>query len=49
MYSVLPKQVRSRSGFMGCLASIELGGEYVNPTTDALVPSTLVVSGCEGQ
>jgi len=48
MYDSLPRQVRSRGGYVGCVASLELGGDYVNPLTDALVPSNLLLAGCEG-
>ena len=44
----LPKVLQSRYGFVGCLASLDLGGEALNPTADALVPSNMVVAGCEG-
>ncbi|XP_054713514.1 neurexin-1-like [Uloborus diversus] len=44
----LPKLVQSRHGFEGCLASLDLNGETVDPITDAVVPSTLVSTGCAG-
>ena len=46
--SNLPKVIQSRYGFVGCLASLDLGGEALNPLSDALVPSNMVVAGCEG-
>ncbi len=48
MYSQLPHQIQSRNGFEGCLASLDLNGESPDTTIDALVPSLLVVPGCEG-
>lgn len=47
--SPLPKLVQSRHGFEGCLASLDLNGETVDPIRDAVVPSTLVSSGCAGK
>ena len=48
MYNFLPRQIQSRHGFEGCLASLDLNGESPDTTLDALVPSLLVVPGCEG-
>ncbi|KAH8306323.1 hypothetical protein KR018_007569 [Drosophila ironensis] len=48
MYAKLPASVSSRSGFEGCLASLDLGDTSPSLTSDAVVPSSLVVSGCEG-
>lgn len=48
MYSKLPGSISSRSGFEGCLASLDLGDASPSLTSDAVVPSSLVVSGCEG-
>ncbi|XP_017967806.2 neurexin-1 isoform X2 [Drosophila navojoa] len=48
MYSKLPGSISSRSGFEGCLASLDLGDSSPSLTSDAVVPSSLVVSGCEG-
>ncbi|XP_034137714.1 neurexin-1 isoform X6 [Drosophila guanche] len=48
MYSKLPASISSRSGFEGCLASLDLGDASPSLTSDAVVPSSLVVSGCEG-
>nr|CAH0109280.1 unnamed protein product [Daphnia galeata] len=47
MYNFLPRQMQSRHGFEGCLASLDLNGESPDTTLDALVPSPLVVPGCE--
>lgn len=47
MYGSLPSAIQSRYGFQGCLATLDLGGESINPTADALVPSNFVVNGCE--
>ena len=49
MYANLPKPLRSKLGFQGCMASIELSREAVDPSKDALVPSPLVTEGCEGR
>ena len=49
MYYTLPRQIQSRYGFEGCLASLDLNGESPDTTLDALVPSPLVVPGCEGE
>jgi len=48
MYPTLPKHVQSKHGFEGCLASLDLNGESPNLLVEAVVPSTQVVSGCEG-
>lgn len=48
-YTSLPKLVQSRHGFEGCLASLDLNGETVDPIKDAVVPSTLVSPGCAGK
>ncbi|XP_037909404.1 neurexin-1 isoform X2 [Hermetia illucens] len=48
MYAKLPSAISSRSGFEGCLASLDLGDTSPTLTSDAVVPSSLVVSGCEG-
>ncbi|XP_068155026.1 neurexin 1 isoform X6 [Drosophila tropicalis] len=48
MYSKLPASISSRSGFEGCLASLDLGDTSPSLTNDAVVPSSLVVTGCEG-
>ncbi|XP_076378751.1 neurexin 1 isoform X3 [Megalopta genalis] len=45
-YSQLPKQILSSHGFEGCLASLDLSGESTNLIVDAVVPSSLVESGC---
>ncbi|XP_037947994.1 neurexin-3-like [Teleopsis dalmanni] len=48
MYAKLPASISSRSGFEGCLASLDLGDTSPSLTSDAVVPSSLVVTGCEG-
>ncbi|XP_046998627.1 neurexin-1 isoform X1 [Schistocerca americana] len=48
MYGSLPKQVTSKQGFQGCLASLDLNGESPSLLLDAVVPSTQVALGCEG-
>lgn len=48
MYTKLPPSVVSRSGFEGCLASVDFADVSPSLTEDAVVPSSLVVSGCEG-
>lgn len=49
MFESLPKSIASKAGFEGCLASLDVNGELVDPSgTDALIPSTLVESGCTG-
>ena len=40
--------VASRSGFEGCLSSVDIADLSPSLTEDAVVPSSLVVSGCEG-
>ncbi|KAF7394727.1 hypothetical protein HZH66_007901 [Vespula vulgaris] len=46
-YSQLPKQILSRHGFEGCLASLDLSGESTDLLSDAVVPSSLVEPGCD--
>lgn len=48
MYTKLPPAVMSRNGFEGCLASIDFADLSPSLTEDAVVPSSLVVNGCEG-
>ncbi|XP_035900554.1 neurexin-1 isoform X5 [Anopheles stephensi] len=48
MYTRLPSSIASRSGFEGCIASVDLADTSPSLTEDAVVPSSLVVSGCEG-
>lgn len=42
------KSLRSKYGFQGCLANMHLNGESPDLIQDALLPSTLIVAGCEG-
>lgn len=44
----LPKQIQAKHGFEGCLASLDLNGESPNILEDAVVPSSLVTAGCDG-
>jgi neurexin len=48
MYPRLPGSVASRSGFEGCISSVDLADASPNLIDDAVVPSSLVVAGCEG-
>ncbi|XP_050084975.1 neurexin-1 isoform X2 [Anopheles aquasalis] len=48
MYTRLPSSIASRTGFEGCIASVDLADTSPSLTEDAVVPSSLVVSGCEG-
>lgn len=49
MYEELPKTIASKHGYEGCLASLDLNGELVDPSTsDALISSSLVEPGCTG-
>ncbi|XP_058463051.1 neurexin-3 isoform X2 [Malaya genurostris] len=48
MYTRLPSSIASRSGFEGCMSSVDLTDSSPSLTEDAVVPSSLVVSGCEG-
>lgn len=49
MYNSLPKQVQSKQGFQGCLASLDLNGESPSLLLDAVIPSSQVAAGCEGK
>ncbi|KAI1286229.1 Neurexin-1 [Halotydeus destructor] len=47
MYSSLPRTVSSTSGFSGCLGSVEVNDEVIDPGgEDVLMPSNLVEPGC---
>ena len=47
-YKSLPRPIVSRTGFQGCISSLETNGELIDPMRHALVPSPLVEEGCEG-
>lgn len=47
MWQMLPKSIKSRNGYEGCIASLDLNGETFNLVgNEVLIPSTLVESGC---
>ncbi|XP_023246980.1 neurexin-1 isoform X2 [Copidosoma floridanum] len=46
-YLQLPNPIVSRHGFEGCLASLDLSGESPDLISDAVIPSSLVESGCD--
>uniref|UniRef100_A0A3B3QMM7 Neurexin 3a n=1 Tax=Paramormyrops kingsleyae TaxID=1676925 RepID=A0A3B3QMM7_9TELE len=48
MYGSLPKLVASRTGFQGCLASVDLNGRLPDLINDALFRSGQIERGCEG-
>ena len=48
MYGKLPTEIVSKFGYQGCLASLDVNGEAVNPVKNVLVPSQHVSEGCEG-
>lgn len=47
-YSDLPKAIKARNGFEGCLANLEVDDELLDPSDQSKVvtPSTLVAPGC---
>lgn len=50
LYAQLPQDdVKSRHGFEGCVAGLDLNGESPNIMEDAVVHSSLVTAGCEGK
>lgn len=49
MYNSLPVGILSRQGFEGCMSSLDLPGESPSLMEDAVVPSSSLVSGCEGK
>ena len=49
MWSVLPSIIHSREGYQGCLASIDLNGNTLDLTHDALGPTTGVIPRCTGK
>lgn len=48
MYGKLPQEIVSKFGYQGCLASLDVNGEAVDPIKNVLVPSQHVNEGCEG-
>ena len=49
MYNALPKQIKSRHGYQGCMASLDLNSERPEIMKDATIPEDdLVVEGCDG-
>lgn len=47
MWPSLPKAIKSKSGFEGCIASLDLNGETFSLVgSEVLIASTLVESGC---
>ncbi|XP_077296865.1 neurexin 1 isoform X2 [Arctopsyche grandis] len=48
MYAGLGTGIVSRQGFEGCLASLDLPGESPSLIDDAVVPSSSLLTGCEG-
>ena len=49
MFGHLPAGILSRHGYLGCVASLELGDQSIHPLVDAVVPSQEVIRGCTGQ
>lgn len=49
MYAGLGAGIISRQGFEGCLASLDLPGESPSLIDDAVVPSSSLLTGCEGK
>jgi len=47
MWGDLPKSLNSHFGFQGCLSSLELNGEMIDPLKNALVTSISVIEGCQ--
>ena len=48
MFGHLPRGIISKVGYLGCLASLELADQSVHPLEDAVVPSSEVSEGCQG-
>ncbi|XP_066961792.1 neurexin 1 isoform X2 [Macrobrachium rosenbergii] len=49
MYTSLPRHVMSKTGFEGCLASLDLNGEAPDPAgKDVPIISNRVFAGCDG-
>lgn len=50
LYAQLPQEdVKSKHGFEGCIAGLDLNGESPNIMEDAVVHSSLVTPGCESK
>lgn len=50
LYALLPQEhIKSRHGFEGCIAGLDLNGESPNIMEDAVVHSSSVTPGCEGK
>lgn len=50
LYALLPQEnIKSRHGFEGCIAGLDLNGESPNIMEDAVVHSSSVTPGCEGE
>ncbi|CAG0881458.1 unnamed protein product [Darwinula stevensoni] len=45
---LLPGAVLSKTGYKGCLASLSLNGEPVNPLKDPVLHNPMLISGCLG-
>lgn len=49
MYNVLSKLIKSRHGFQGCLASMDLNGQMPDLITDSKFKHESVLKGCTGE
>ena len=49
MYGKLPREIVSKFGYQGCLGSLDVNDEAVDPIKNVLVPSQYVSEGCEGK
>ena len=45
---MLPGAILSKTGYKGCLASLSLNGEPVNPLKDPVLRNPMLISGCLG-
>lgn len=50
MYRHLPKAIKSRHGYEGCIASLDFNGATIDPagSEHVIIPSSLVARGCDG-